>query len=487
MAEPLGIFPIKTKQQQEEEARQRIRNNAQAVSQGISAAGGAIQQAATSVAAPVRAAARIAAGTTFDKSLPDYSTPGYAPGLLKPTPQQKAQSFVAANPQQALAGQQMADEVSYRAVRAGIDPVRATSTQSVMPGKPEPQGTPAAIKAINGEPQTQGDPNAPKDTAGLPGWQKTGIGAGAQGGEIVGRRNEQGVAEFTNDPAAQKSATGNFGISGKGRFSVMPSQGVAGVIADQNQVSAADMMRAQSPAVQASGGQAGIYVQQRPQYPSEIQQQSGQQGQGIRVINAGDPIRDMLTSSDPMQRRAGIAMQRERMAGAELDQRAKSDQARIGIDQQRLQQEGQLGNARLGIQQQELGITGRKAEQDIAASQFEMDQKRHIASLQQQYADPNASEEDRQRIATQLWAFNQQSARDRYITVSGGKVVDQNGMLVDQPGRLYDTKTQRYVDDAQASESQPAAQRKAPAVGEVRSGYRFKGGNPADQNSWEKV
>ena len=59
--------------------------------------------------------------------------------------------------------------------------------------------------------------------------------------------------------------------------------------------------------------------------------------------------------------RAGLAMQRERMTGAELDQRAQSDQARIGIDQQRLQQESQLGQATLGIQQQQLGIEGRKA------------------------------------------------------------------------------------------------------------------------------
>ena len=26
----------------------------------------------------------------------------------------------------------------------------------------------------------------------------------------------------------------------------------------------------------------------------------------------------------------------------------------------------------------------------------------------------------------------------------------------------------------------------APAIGEIRGGYKFKGGNPADQNSWEK-
>ncbi len=32
-----------------------------------------------------------------------------------------------------------------------------------------------------------------------------------------------------------------------------------------------------------------------------------------------------------------------------------------------------------------------------------------------------------------------------------------------------------------------ASDKQAPAVGAVQDGYRFKGGNPADQASWEKV
>lgn len=40
---------------------------------------------------------------------------------------------------------------------------------------------------------------------------------------------------------------------------------------------------------------------------------------------------------------------------------------------------------------------------------------------------------------------------------------------------------------APANTQQRRQQPAAPRVGEVRNGYRFKGGNPADQNSWEPV
>lgn len=49
------------------------------------------------------------------------------------------------------------------------------------------------------------------------------------------------------------------------------------------------------------------------------------------------------------------------------------------------------------------------------------------------------------------------------------------------------TEDQRTRVDAAVGGGQPPAAPAGPRPGEVRNGYRFKGGNPADRNSWEKI
>lgn len=47
--------------------------------------------------------------------------------------------------------------------------------------------------------------------------------------------------------------------------------------------------------------------------------------------------------------------------------------------------------------------------------------------------------------------------------------------------------TKTFVPRGSVGSPQPSAAPSGPAVGTVRNGYRFKGGNPSDQGAWEKV
>lgn len=83
-------------------------------------------------------------------------------------------------------------------------------------------------------------------------------------------------------------------------------------------------------------------------------------------------------------------------------------------------------------------------------------------------------------------------ASDRYLTVQGGEEIGPDGMTkVKRPSGVFDAQTQKFIPtDAPAAGAAQKAQGtapKTPQAGEIRGGFKFKGGNPADQSSWEKV
>jgi len=53
--------------------------------------------------------------------------------------------------------------------------------------------------------------------------------------------------------------------------------------------------------------------------------------------------------------------------------------------------------------------------------------------------------------------------------------------------RKISPRTQQVLGSIISSHTPQSTKANIPAIGEVRSGYKFKGGNPADQNSWEKM
>jgi hypothetical protein len=70
-------------------------------------------------------------------------------------------------------------------------------------------------------------------------------------------------------------------------------------------------------------------------------------------------------------------------------------------------------------------------------------------------------------------------------------ITDMRSLLKEtkHAGQLrYDSMQERYDSVVQESQQHPTPKKNSgPAVGSIEDGYRFKGGNPSDPNSWEKV
>lgn len=129
-------------------------------------------------------------------------------------------------------------------------------------------------------------------------------------------------------------------------------------------------------------------------------------------------------------------------------------------------------------------LAGNPVENDLKRAQAggiaaQTDSAKMIAEIQRK-----AMAGDPQAAATYRALTGKGSASDRYLTVQGGEEIGPDGMTkIKRPSGVFDSQTQKFIPNEPAQ----AAQGKAPAVGEVRSGYKFKGGNPADPKSWENL
>lgn len=98
---------------------------------------------------------------------------------------------------------------------------------------------------------------------------------------------------------------------------------------------------------------------------------------------------------------------------------------------------------------------------------------------QQRPMTAGQSEQARQFAARQNARLQKPAGKVEEVT-HGGKqytqVTQPNGLIVLRP-----------VKEGSTTATTPGAKPKAPTAGEVRNGYRFKGGDPSKQSSWEKV
>ncbi|HML83052.1 MAG TPA: hypothetical protein PKE37_14945 [Thiomonas arsenitoxydans] len=171
--------------------------------------------------------------------------------------------------------------------------------------------------------------------------------------------------------------------------------------------------------------------------------------------------------------------------GEEADMRDQAGMRELGFRQEDAATRNAL-NAR-EIQERSADRTGRFAldERRLAGDErmrgFEARGLERVERLYAAYENAKTPEE-RAAAAEQLRTLSGKEVPNRYTVVPGGQEVTEQGMLRTVPARVLNNQTGQFVDQ-QAAQAASAA----PRAGEVRNGYRFKGGNPADQASWEKV
>ncbi|ENW30623.1 hypothetical protein [Acinetobacter lwoffii] len=141
-----------------------------------------------------------------------------------------------------------------------------------------------------------------------------------------------------------------------------------------------------------------------------------------------------------------------------------------------LAQDNYQFNTDFGLKQRQQNLTEKK-------EGFGVRQAERAEKLYEMY-DRAENDEQRQSIQARidrLTGAKEQNGRDRYMAVGGGQEWDQNAnVMINRPQQIFDTQTQQYLNTSPSSNS-------IPKPGEIREGYRYKGGDPSQQSSWEAV
>ncbi|HEY6612773.1 MAG TPA: hypothetical protein VIZ86_16790 [Pseudomonas sp.] len=364
--------------------------------------------------------------------------------------------------------------------------LRAAQENPGLAGNPAP-AAPAAGGAMPGagtQPAAPGQA-APADqqqvaapAAAAPGeWGGTGIGTGAQGGEIVGRVNADGVAEFSNMGADQTAAEGRQysaaglrarGNSGSGDLSGSAAnvgRGLgSGAFAGISGGEAGDAQTAIARFERANAEREGMVGIQR--------QMDAQRGlTGVRGISEG-------LSKDPVEARRQLRDAQIRQVDTGLD-----------LKRQDLRHSGENAAAERGLRAREVASTerrdqleGRAAEQELVTGELALAQAQRLEGLRSQLV----SEKDPQKRTQLQAAYNTLlGSKDRYMEVRGGTGADGSKM----PSMVFDTATGDYVGESPQQGVQSAQPRKAGMIYTDASGARakFLGGDQNDPNNYEEV
>lgn len=261
----------------------------------------------------------------------------------------------------------------------GVKPLAKVAAQSTAPAVGAGASRPSAPGSVV-------QPELPR--LGAPGWNKSGIGAGAQGGEIAAMVGADGVPSFTNEPGAVAGAqelprlgVGRVG-NGIGTFS-QSEAGDSQLAYDRNERAIAEREKMTQASRNGAIGEGGG-----------------------RVTVVADSSRAPTTAEVLRGRQDGQQAQTEALRAQTLQSGVESNQ--------------RMTTEQLGQQ---------KLQQDLATGQFSIQDRERLNSLQRQLADPNLSQEER-AAAQEAYDAMAVSPRDR-LKLEQGAIGQQQKLYTD--------------------------------------------------------
>lgn len=382
-------------------------------------------------------------GLGFASDLGNNLTMGLAGNLYRDNQGEQAPGTAAAAPRQAPAS----------AAPAQVAPAATTATQA----RTQPASAPA-VPAAGGDLPTDTTPRANDITRVGNSFSGTNIGPGFT---INGRPSGE---SFQGEQSAQNKAavdalmarTPEFG-AGSGALATAAGQAPAmgfnpggpsvTVIGDSSQQDRARQRLISAASTAYRGAQNGQLTANQ-----------------LRTMS------DLIQSDDRNATNMATNSENNAVRMAEAAMREQGQNSRTQLQEQgqnsRFQATNELDQRRVSGEEEARGFNTRAAQR--------------VERLYEQY--DQAKPEDRAAIAQQIRELSGKEQSQRYTVVPGGQEIDPvTQQLVTRPGQVLNNQTGQFVPQ------QGAATQQAPRPGETRGGYRFKGGNPADQNNWEKI
>ena len=395
----LGAKPLAGYAANVERNREALNNAADNVGGFYKGAAEKVLGAATVVP---RGVAGLATGsTTFDSNLPDYGAGER---------ERAAQRFVRQNPEQAEAANRFAEDTSRRTLTRGLaprlgypgirrgDPERVAATEAAAADQQAAQ----ADTSTAGQASTESAATAPANPEAR-GWGMTGV-AG-----VAGRRNADGVMEFSDRGEALESARG-FGFR-------------AGRMGDGN--------GGLSVAGEGDGARA-----------MESNRRAVQEMRQTRLENSNPNYLTVVRNSGARGVQGLINRRMNERDSAQAAERSQQHQRAVAEGQQRLDQgrQQQIANRNAEREQERLALQQQWAEDDRKVATEDRDKLR---SLRDQMMDTQASVPERMEARRQYMALTV-DAGDRYQSESVQYGTDSDGKPV-LGNRLVDVTTGEYV------------------------------------------